>query len=378
MIVFIHHSFNPYRVAFFNELAETDIKFTVLFLSKPAKNRKWKLRDYNIKFKYKVLEGKKFYVPGNDHSYFQLNLGIWNELGKINPDIVITIGWNYLASYIALLYCKLKGSKFVTWSESTKYEKSIQRSLTKPLVQLLVKNSDFLIAAGTRAKVYLVSLGAKENKIDIAYYTIDTKKLIKQVRTFKNNKSCLRIKHGINKGQKIVLFVGGLLKRKGVINLLQVANILRCNKDVVFLLVGFGPLASEVEKYIKQKKLKNVIMAGFVPNEKIMEYFVACDLFILPSLEETWGLVVNEAMCAGKAVYVSKYAGSSADLVEDRTNGRVIDPRNPRKVSKMIAKDLKNSKRLIKYGKKSLGKIKVINIKQNVDVVLEINKRLIK
>src|SRR3990167_7305203 len=173
MIIFIHHSVNPYRVAFFNGLMKAKLPFKVYFLSKPAKNRKWKVTDFKMNFDYDFLGGRKIYLPRNDHSYFQLNANVWENLKKDNPDIIITIGWNYLATFIGFIYAKVFRKLFVIWSESTRYEGSVQRTLTLPIIKLLISRTDYFIASGKRAREYLVNLGAKRNNIKTAVYTID-------------------------------------------------------------------------------------------------------------------------------------------------------------------------------------------------------------
>lgn len=372
MIVFIHHSVNPYRVAFFNKLAASGIFFKVYFLSRPSKNRMWRVRDYLMNFDYEFLSGSKIYFPGSDHSYFQLNTGIWRRLKKDNPEVIITIGWNYLAAFFAFIFAKLFRKKYVIWSESTKYEKSIQRKLTLPLIKLIVKKSDYLIAAGTRAGQYLLSLGADKKKIKTAFYTIDTERFIKLAEEYKKETVKIRKKHHLSPKQKIVLYVGGFLERKGIKLLLELARLMRNEDEIVFMFVGFGPLLDEMRQFKKRNSLENIMIVGFIKNEEIMKYYVTCDLFILPSFEETWGLVVNEAMCAGKPVLVSKYAGSFRDLVKDGGNGYVIDPHKSYLIRNKIIKLLSNDKLRDRMGRESSRIIKGINIDQNINVIKEV------
>ena len=377
MIVFIHHSVNPYRVAFFNKLKKTGIGFKVYFLSAPAKNRRWKISDFNMKFNFEILKGQKIYFPGNDHSYFQLNSAVWSVLRKDNPDIVITIGWNYLAAFVGYVFAKLHRRKLVIWSESTLYENSLQRKLTAPFVKHIVRQSDYLIAAGTRAKEYLISLGAEKRKILIAYYTVDTEKLISQAKKNKNAYLQIRNRYNLSKRHKIVLYVGGFIKRKGIETLLGLAKEMKENNSIHFIYVGFGPMLSDMKKYIRLNSLSNIIIPGFVRNEEIIKYYLACDVFILPSLEETWGLVVNEAMCAGKTVLVSKYAGVSADLVKRNLNGYVIDPKDIKDIAKIISSLLSNPKKLRLMGNESIKLISKINIEKNISVIKMIIDKII-
>lgn len=371
MIVFIHHSVNHYRVAFFNKLAQSGVKFKVYFLSKPAKNRRWKVADFKMDFNYEFLDGWKLYVPGNDHSYFQLNRKVWSKLQKDNPTLIISIGWNYLATFTAFLNAKAKGRKFALWSESTVNEKSVQRTLTLPIIKLMLRNSDFLIAAGTNAKEYLLSLGANPKKILVAYYTIDTDQLINKINK-ESDKSFIHRKFDLKKGVKTILFVGQLIKRKGVVQILNLAKKFKENTGIVFILVGYGPMEEDISNFIRANKLNNLRLAGFVPNDEVYKYYMSCDIFLLPSLEETWGLVVNEAMCAGKPVLVSKFAGSSADLVENGINGFIVNPYKEVTLVAKIKTLVEDNDLRKKMGNESLRKIRSINLTQNVNVIKEL------
>ena len=371
MIVFIHHSVNPYRVAFFNALHKAGVPFKVYFLSSPAKNRRWKASDFELNFPYIFLAGTKIYVPGNDHSYFQLNWDVLAFLKQDQPSTVITIGWNYSAAFLSAWFCKKNNIPFIVWSESTQYERSLQRTLTKSLVKWLLRQTKYCIAAGTRAKEYLISLGVNQAKIVTAYYSVDSKKFIQRANTISKKQSdALRASLQYVPDDIIFAFVGQFVHRKGIKQLMAIASQLQKNTHIKFLLIGYGPL----QQYIEEVNLPNVQCVSFVKNDQIIEYLRAVDVLILPSLEETWGLVVNEAMCAGKPVLVSKYAGSSEDLVQQGKNGYSIDPLNIKNCINCIQELANNEQLRKKMGEKSLQIIKHVSIEQNIEIIKLMNE----
>jgi glycosyltransferase involved in cell wall biosynthesis len=85
--------------------------------------------------------------------------------------------------------------------------------------------------------------------------------------------------------------------------------------------VGDGVLRDDLESYIKSNSLCNVYITGFVNQGQISKYYAICDLFVLCSVSETWGLSVNEAMCFSKPVIVSSQCGCAEDLVKEGLNG---------------------------------------------------------
>ncbi len=374
MIIFIHHSVNPYRVAFFNRLAEKELDFKVYFLSKPAKNRKWQVDDYKLDFPHIFLDGPKVYLPGNDHSYFQFNNGLIKQLDVDSPSAIISIAWNHLAAFQAAWYAGQKTQiKYIIWSVSTKYESGYLRWLTKPLVKWLIQNCDGYLAGGSRAKDYLISLGAKRNKTEIAYNTVDQRFHKKILEKTLANKGQLDLRKILNiaKDDTLILYVGQLIKRKGIDVILESAYELQ-NSNYHFLLVGYGSLQKKVSELIESGQLKNTSHIPFVPNENLMHYYAAADLFLLASFEEAWGLVVNEAMIAGNAVLVSKYAGCSADLVQNGRNGHTFDPHRPNELVKLIKKFDRNKAQ--KMGLESQKIIEKVNIEQNIQALEKILK----
>ena len=102
-------------------------------------------------------------------------------------------------------------------------------------------------------------------------------------------------------------------------------------EEYMLTIIGSGPL----EKELKDKAKSNIVFKGQIANEKLDAYFENNDILILPSISETWGLVVEEAIYFGMPVIVSSNCGVS-ELVKDGVNGYLIDLRNPNKLKDII------------------------------------------
>lgn len=126
----------------------------------------------------------------------------------------------------------------------------------------------------------------------------------------------------------IFLFVGSLNRRKGVDLLLNACAYLKqqgCT-DYTLWIVGDGPQRQELESFCDREGLTDCVKwVGRVDYGDLGAYFQQADVFVLPTLEDTWGMVVLEAMVMGKAVLCSKFAGA-AELVTTEENGFVVDP----------------------------------------------------
>ena len=78
--------------------------------------------------------------------------------------------------------------------------------------------------------------------------------------------------------------------------------------------VGAGPERERLTAFVERHEVPDVYFLGFWNQSELPRIYGACDVFVLPSENESWGLVVNEAMCAGLPVVVSEEVGAAADL----------------------------------------------------------------
>lgn len=130
-----------------------------------------------------------------------------------------------------------------------------------------------------------------------------------------NNEYCLV-------GQKVILFVGRLISLKNVSTLIYAYNHVKDQARLV--IIGSGE--SEEELRLLDKQLNtNIIFTGFKQGEELYAWYNIADVFVLPSTQEAFGAVTNEALIAGCFCLVSDKAGSNT-LIEDGYNGYVINP----------------------------------------------------
>ena len=131
------------------------------------------------------------------------------------------------------------------------------------------------------------------------------------------------------------LFVGRLRPRKGLRMLLEAtARLKQAGSDrVVIRVVGDGEEQAALQALSQELGLEDwVEWLGRVPYEVLSQHFKAADVFVLPTYEDTWGVVISEAMLLGKAILCSSAAGA-AELVVHGTNGYVFDPHRPEELA---------------------------------------------
>lgn len=359
-VVVIHNIISPHVTPLFDLLAKK-VDLTVLYCSKTEKNRSWDHKPTN--FKYKTLPNISVSIRGKDLFTYFINPTIISEIKKLSPDIVVIAGWDLFATQIAFLYCLIKGIKIILWSGSTAFEPSWRRKITLPLVKFIIKNVHAYIAYGTRAKEYLIKLGANPSKIFISFNTTDISKFISKPKPkiLRN----LKVKLGLKKN--VLMYYGQFIERKGADLLLEAfSKVKKDLDDYTLLLVGDGDYRVFLESKIRDLNLKDVVIIPNVGDDNINMYYKIASVFVLPSREEVWGLVINQSMAAGLPVIVSDAAGSSVDLVKNGKNGFVFKSQNLNDLTTKI-KDICTNKSMIKLmGNESKLYIKKFSPKKTV------------
>lgn len=305
---------SPYRNPVFADLAgRASLDLLVLTFSEDQRGRHW---DLDRLYADECFRCKRL---GRDGGRF----GIWHSLRNFSPDVVVVGGYDASACWAALLYCKVLNKKAVLWSGTTR--RSVRRrGMASASRRGFIRMSHSFVAYGTLAKEFLVCHGARPEGIVIGYNTVDVDYFAEQTASCRALLECHRLRERISPVS--LLFVGRLLESKGFSYLLAAMRRLS-DPGVSLVVVGDGPLRKQYEAEARRDGL-NVFFEGFCEPAKLPLYYAACDVFVFPTLSDTWGLVVNEAMASGLPVVSSIDAGASYDLVRQGYNGWIVDPRN--------------------------------------------------
>ncbi|MGV0026189.1 glycosyltransferase family 4 protein [Phormidesmis priestleyi] len=152
----------------------------------------------------------------------------------------------------------------------------------------------------------------------------------------------------------VFLFVGQLIPRKGLHLLIEACAVLRSwgYQDYTLVVVGDGSDRHQLEILSRDRELDNIRWEGWVAYDELGSYFCNADVFILPTLEDTWGMVVLESMVFGKPVLCSNHAGA-VEMVADGENGYVIDPNDSKQLADRMSQFIKDPDLAKKMGERS-------------------------
>jgi len=125
------------------------------------------------------------------------------------------------------------------------------------------------------------------------------------------------------------------------------------------------------------KRLKDIYFPGFKNQTELPRYYTMADIFVLPSgIKETWGLVVNEAMCFKLPIIVSDLVGCGADLVKEGGNGYIFPVGDTGELSKYLTDLIGNPEKRERFGDKSFEVIENYNYEKDVAGVLKALKSI--
>jgi glycosyltransferase involved in cell wall biosynthesis len=322
-VLLLHNIVNPHMTPVFEAMSRTaGVELTVAFFAEREADRSWSAGSSST-FRSVVLPGRQLNLLLRwDTLSFHVNPGFGRFLRAQSPDVLINAGWMSLTNWHAFAACRRHHIPQVMWAGSTANEPSWQRTVTRPAVRYLVAHSNAWASYGSASADYLASLGAARERLVPAYHCIDNARFLALLAQTKPRVAAARSELGLTDGP-VVLFVGRMLERKGGADLIAaVAELQRERPEVQLLFVGDGPLKAEWHaRATELLRAGSFHFVGSRPLEELPLYYQLADVFVLPSLEEVWGLVVNEAELAGLPVVVAQTCGAAADLVQPGVNG---------------------------------------------------------
>lgn len=331
-VLWINPSFLDYRVPVYEALnRQLEGNLYVVFSAGPHRTPERVVKKISEKLGDNAigLHGEKSLKIGKGQSDLAntfLNIpyqpGLLSTILEIDADVIIVEGFFQWAP-IGYLKKLLHKTPIVLSYERTFYTErgaGFFRSLYRKFVSRYL--IDAAIVNGYLSKEYTASLGISEDKIvtggmaaDSTFFREEAAKLEKDV--------CKK-EWGFNPDTLVFLYVGQIVERKGVMELLN--GWKSFDKECLLVCAGDGNKILEAKQFIDDNNIINVNMLGLVEYSHLPSLYKAADIFVIPTLEDNWSLVVPEAMATGLPIACSQYNGCWPELVHDNINGKVFDP----------------------------------------------------
>ncbi len=291
----------------------------------------------SIKWDIPLLDGYKYiFLPciGGRHqlSFWRpFVFGLRHHLNEGKFDALWLHGYAHQANLRALLIAKSLGLKVLLRGEShlmSHHRSPMKIWLKKVSFPKLFKLIDGFLAIGSLNKQYYLHYNVPNNRIFWMPYAVDNDFFQKRVEQSRPYRERLRLELGLKLDRPIILFASKLTQRKRARDLLEA--YVRLSPDgsqeprAYLIFIGDGEQRLELESRVKSLGWSSIKLLGFKNQSELPLYYDLCDVFVLPSEYEPWGLVVNEVMNAGKAIILSDHVGCGPDLLRDGENGFVF------------------------------------------------------
>lgn len=323
-VCMIHNVVSPYRLPIF-EAMNHEVNLHVIFPKSITKDRVWKFSLDEYSFSNTVLRG---YTIGP----LIININAISIMIRQRFDVLIVNNDPDVASLAipALVIAKLRHAKIINWSEVTsnnvdtisniasspRLKNRIITTLVRILVhsyrRIVISASDHHIGFSQAAIRYLHHEGIKDKYITRSRLLMPLENLPPASSGSYKKRT-----------RKKILYVGYLNSRKGVDTLIR-AFMKLPQQDTILTIAGTGPLLNE----LKQLAITDsrIVFAGYVEGQDKADLYASSDIFVLPTLSDVWGLVIDEAIHYGLAVITST-AAEAKELV-DKSGGILFPPKN--------------------------------------------------
>lgn len=312
-VLFLTNFASPYRVHFFDELGKY-MDVTVLYSDRVEdikhRNAQW-FEDGSGGFHPVQLKQ----TASVKDEWLCLDVLKWV---KKPYDAIVIGGYSSPTAILAMAYLRLRGIPFYMEVDGglIRQEWKLKYFVKKSLVCLAKQ----WLSTGPHTTEYLVHYGAKAEAITEYPFTSLYEQDLLAGTVSKEEKRALRQELGIPE-ENMILAIGQFIHRKGFDILMQAASSVR--PDAGIYIVGGEP--TEEYKHLRQELgLTNVHFLGFQKKEQLAKIYKASDLFVLPTREDIWGLVINEAMAYGLPVVTTDRCVAGLDLVKNGVNGYIV------------------------------------------------------
>ena len=301
---------SPYRVDFFNELGKS-CELTVLFEKKGSEERDSSWLNYRVEhFNAVFLKGKSVGIAE------AICPSVIKWLRK-DYDHVIVTNFSDPTGMMAILWLKLHRKHYEL--ESDGGFPGNGKGLKERIKKFFISGAQRYFSTAEVHDQYYLTYGAEKKKIVRYPFTSLSDKDVLPAPISDEVKQCIRKELGISE-KYVALAVGQFIYRKGFDVLIRASAGV---PNVGVYIVG-GDAPQEYLKLLKEVGATNVHFVSFKQKPELERYYLASDIFVHPTREDIWGLVINEAMAKGLPVVTTERCIAGQEMLSGLSCGRIV------------------------------------------------------
>jgi glycosyltransferase involved in cell wall biosynthesis len=323
-----------YYAPLFRTLTERhpEIDFEVLYITRPTPEQQGQGFGVAFAWDQDLMEGYRWRVfreplPGDDYMRWGgLDAqGIGRAIKEARPDVVLLPGWNCRGLVRALFACNRLKIPVVYRGDTNLWQKprGLKRLIWSRKNRFLLNRFSGFLAVGKRARLFLREHGIAGERIVDSPHAVDGARIRRDAGDAMTpaGRARVRAELGLTATDFVVLLVGKLEPRKNPESAIRAISEL--GEGAVLAVCGSGELEASC-KQVAVETGARVVWLGFRNQGELPRLYAAADALVLPSVSETWGLAVNEAMAVGTPCVVSDAVGCAPDLIEPGKAGEVF------------------------------------------------------
>lgn len=341
----------PYRVSLFREFGKY-CNLTVCFETKHDSSRNASWYEKNVA-NFQCVSLRNWDAPAG-----KIRWGVTQMIALHQPDVCISYEYSTPTAMVFMQQCRMRHIPYFINCDSAFIHHDFLKDMVK---RHFISNATGCLANGTHAKEYFLYYGGKEENIFLHHFSTLYEKDILPTCVTLEEKAALKQKLGFE-NRKTVITVGQFIHRKGFDVLLKAWEIMPT--DVNLIILGGGEKEGEYQQFIETHHLTNITLLGFKPFSEVLEFLKACDLFVLPTREDIWGLVINEAMACGLPVITTDRCIAGLELISNGENGYIVPVEDVDALAEKMACILENDTLAAAMGRASLERIRPYTIEQ--------------
>lgn len=369
----------PYKVDLWNAFAASkECRVEVLYtnakdISKDAGHNYQELP--RSQFTYRVLTGRSMFATMKKMAV------VGRAIASNNVNAVYIAGYVNAAPLVAIIACILLKKPFFVHSDifNNLYPKPplsrVKRWIRSLIRSVVFKYASAVLVCGKLGIESALAAGCSQDKVVDFPYVVDRQRLLADTPEIEP----MDLLHDLRAGKTTIYFSGRMISRKGLATTLEAvaqlesgASLLVENSSWVIWIAGDGPLLSQYKDQALMLGITHrVRFLGFVQMHLHSWILRHADIVLVPSLADSWGIVVDEGMQLGKPVIASSGVGSAVDRIVSSENGILFYPGNAKELADRIVGLLDSKELQIKLGSNALTSSQNYSPSRNVAALMQ-------
>jgi len=331
------------------------------------------LPGYEGAFEVETFSGGRVVGKKRKKRFIWTSPAVLWKLMRFRPDVIMTGGFHLGTVYLILLKLIMRWRVVLLWDGVSAEIAQLDNPLRLKLRTLMAGQFNFAVSNTLDGVKYLTGvLGMPADRLLRHPYQVPDLAVLCSEQDSENS-------YPHAKRRPVFLYVGMLCREKGTHKLLEAcaALVKRGITDFSCVLVGAGYMSGDIEQISQSLGIADqVSYAGQIPHEDIGRFYRESDVFIFPSFDDIWGMVVLEAMACGKPVLCSQYAGAR-ELITETENGFVIDPNDVETIARYMEQFIRNPAMSAKMGDKARERISSYTPESAVAMLADVVARVV-